>query len=49
VFLFRLYGWVFAVVHLVEELRDKPKISGLFRDGIVGIFIDLNISAVLWL
>jgi len=34
VFFFRLYGWLFAVSQLVETLRDKPKSSVFFRDGI---------------
>jgi hypothetical protein len=39
---------VFAVAQVVEALRDKPKSSGPFPDGIIEIFIDLKISPALW-
>jgi hypothetical protein len=34
--------------NLVEALCDKPKCSGSFSDGIIGIFIDLKLSAAQW-
>jgi hypothetical protein len=33
---------VFAVAQVDEALRDKPKSSGPFPDGIIEIFIDLK-------
>ena len=38
-FFFRLYGWVFGVSQSVEALRDKPKSSVFFHDGIHGIVL----------